>query len=169
MPLQTTLNVALNAILAEVVDLGSRQADIAKRISKAFADGSGADQANKIYQDTNTLAGAAAQSLDLDAGTILGPFGVAVPALTQVRAILIEADPTNPDNVTVGGDFVTAVLMGGIAADPATIKVRPGGAVLLMAPGAVGYAPVAGTGDVITMTNAHATVAATFSILIIGS
>jgi len=169
MSLQTTLNLALSAEVVEAVDLGTRRAELVKRIAKTFADGSGANQANKVYQDSNTLAGGATQSLDLDAGTILGPFGVAVPALAQVRAILIEADPANPDNIEVGGDFVQTVIMDGFVDDPVAIRVRPGGALLLVAPAAVGYAVAAATGDVLSVTNADGAVAATFSILLIGS
>lgn len=168
MTLNTALEVKISGQQAETLDLGGRVADIIKKVSKAFADGAGADQATKIHQDSVSLAGGATHSMDLDAGTLLGPFGTALAAFSKIRAILIVAG-ANPDDLNVAGDFALTALVGGFVDDAIVLKVKPGGVLLMVAPDVDGFAVTASTGDVLTVTNADGAVAATFDIIVLGS
>ena len=48
------------------------------------------------------------------------------------------------------------------------VKVKPGGALILVAPDATGYAVTAGTGDLLTITNSAGSTSVTYDVVIMG-
>ncbi len=55
------------------------------------------------------------------------------------------------------------------AAKPDTVKVKPGGAIALVAPDATGYAVTAGTADQLKVANSAGGTSVTYDIIIIGA
>jgi len=139
--------------------------------SNTFTNGTGLNQVNKVFQDTVSLAGSAAQSYDLDS-TLTGPL--ASVTFTRIYAIIVQrtdtpAASTQDEALSVGGDFVLTKYLGGWVDDAILIPIRPGGALYILAPDSTGIAVTATTGDVITLTNASSADTVNFKILVLGS
>lgn len=49
------------------------------------------------------------------------------------------------------------------------INIRPGGALILLAPDATGYAVTAGTGDLLRIANSAGSTSVTYDIILIGA
>lgn len=130
-----------------------------------FSNGTGADQANAMFTDARTLAASAFEDLDL-AGGISDALGT-VLALTAVKAIRIHASATNGGNITVGGAAVNA-FVGPFGAAAHTLSIPPNGMIELVNPSAAGWAVIAGTGDLLRVTNNNAAGSATYTIEILG-
>jgi len=177
MALTGKLSVGIDLLKTTSPDIGSASYQLAQTWLKQITDGTGINQANKLIVDSVTLAGSAAQSYDLDAGTITDPSGVAsgvVAALSRVYALLIRrtdapAASTQDENVTLGGDFIVSKYLLGWVDDAITIPIHPGGIFMWVAPNATGVAVTASTGDVITLTNASSADSCTLQVVIIGS
>lgn len=129
-----------------------------------FASGSGAGQVNKEFTDTRTLALSTSENLDL-AGGLTDPFGN-VLTFTEINAIEVRADPTNVNNVVVGG-AASNPWVGPWGGTTPTIAIPPGGRWLIVHPGA-GWPVVASTGDLLKILNGGAGTAVNYDIKIIG-
>jgi len=162
--LTATLKALFNAQYSATPDLGGAgwTSGDAGIYSRSIANGTGLNQANKVFQDH----GATGTTYDLDAGTMLDPLGVAIPAFTRIVAIMIDAPATNTLPVAVSGDFLLSKLLTGWVDDAASIPVYPGGCFLYVAPTVAGVAVTAGTGDVITVTPSGTE---EFDVLVLGS
>jgi hypothetical protein len=166
MTLTTTLHLQLIADLVNALDLVNAQARQSTVKDITLADGSGVNQASKLFSDKRTLIASASEDLDL-AGALTDPLGAAL-TLTKVKLLLITADPGNANDVVVGGAAANAFATPfGDATDK--LKIKPGGILLLVAPNAGGYAVTAGTGDVLTVANGGAGSSVTYSITVIGA
>lgn len=144
-------------------DAGTASVTIAESAGGDLANGTAANQANNIYVDAFSLLTGANVSIDL-AGSLVNPLNEAV-VFTAVKTILIEADATNTTDLTVGNG--TNPFVGPFGAGAHTLTIPPGGCVLLHNPSAAGWPVVAGTGDVLKITNASGATA-TGRITIIG-
>lgn len=157
------LSLAVSAVAA--LDLGGATVKAGTSASLTLADGVGANQANKYFADTRTLAASATEAIDL-AGTLLDAFG-AVINFTKVKAIVIVARAANVNDVQVGGaasnGFISWV---GAATDK--VKVKPGGAFAIFAPDVNGYSATAATADLLQITNGGAGTSVTYDIVIVG-
>jgi hypothetical protein len=167
MSLQAKIAVLISAVLAGSADLGTLKQELTNYgPSFNFADGSGANQANKLWSDTRTINASSNEAIDL-AGVLTDAFGAGV-SFTKVRALLVKASAANVNDVLVGGAAANQFLsMFGDATD--VVKVKPGGCMLLVAPDANGYAAAAGTADQLKIANSGAGTGVTYDILIIGS
>ncbi|WP_242890267.1 hypothetical protein [Actinomadura litoris] len=166
MSLTSRIGVELTALLTGTADFGPPSSDVRKARSFPLANGTGANQADRLFADRRTLAASASESLDL-AGSLVDTLGATI-TFARVRALLVEASSGNTNNVVVGGAASNAFAsMFGDATDK--LVVRPGGAILLLAPGATGYAVTATTGDLLQVANSGGTTSVTYDITIIGA
>lgn len=165
MALSGSLKITLQALLSGAADIGSRRQDINYTVSRAFASGTGADQADLTFADTRTLAASSNESLDL-AGGLTDALGNAL-TFASVKALIIVAAAGNTNDVIVGGAASNAfATMFGDATD--TIKVPPGGAIVLADFGATGFAVTASTGDLLKIANGGSGTPVSYDILIVG-
>lgn len=161
--LNSTVSVTVQAISAKTGTLSNPRDVLTKSIQKSLTNGTGSNQADKIFRDQRTLADGANESLDL-AGVLTDPFGSTL-TFAKVKAVIIENLSTT-QTLTVGGaasnQFINWV---GTATD--TIKIPPGGVFAICAPLA-GYAVTAGTGDLLKILNS-AGASCIYNVIIIGT
>lgn len=165
MALESTITAAIKAVETGSADLAQPSAPAELAVRHAFANGSGANQASKIFSDRRTLAASGTEDLDL-AGGLTGALGGALTFAT-VKALMISARPGNTNNVVVGPAAANGFLGPfGDASD--RIAIRPGGVLLVTAP-AGGWAVTAGTGDLLTVANSAAGTPVDYDVVIVGS
>ncbi len=166
MTLSASLAAVLNAAYSQALDVGAVQYPLAYGPNYVFTDGSGANQANKLFTDTRTIAASGTDSLDLN-GVLLDAFGATLN-FTKIRAIIVAADAGNTNDVVVGGaasnGFVSWV---GAATDK--VKVKPGGLFMMVAPDVNGLAVTAATADILQVANGGAGSSVNYTITVIGS
>lgn len=165
MTLTSRVAVTLTAALASALDLVTAGADLVVKEVQDFANGTGANQADKVYSDTRTIAASTTEDLDLAGGSLSDALGAAL-TFVKVRAILIIANEGNTNNLHVGGD-ANAVPIFGAAAD--FIVVKPGGLFLWTAPDAAGVTVTPGTGDILQVANSGAGSTVTYRVVILGT
>lgn len=165
----TSITTALRVKETNSAQLGSGTWLYTADWTKAFANGTGNNQVNKVYIDTETLAGSGTLSLDLDS-TLTGPLG----SVTFSRIVAVCARRTNEyaattqdENVTVGGDFILTKYLLGWVDDALTIPIHPAGVWCWIAPSPTGVVVTASTGDVVLFTNT--TDSTTLEVLVLGS
>lgn len=130
-----------------------------------LSPGVGAGQADKLFSDKRTLAASATENLDL-AGTLVDPLGT-VLNFAKVKAILIIADPSNTNNVVIGG-AATNAFVGPFGTATDTIAVKPGGVQLIAVPGS-GWTVTAATADLLKVANSGSGSAVTYKVVIVGT
>ena len=101
MPLSATLIVQAAINLTSALDLVTGAAPLNFKQSNAFADGNGLGQAEDVFSDERTLAASTSEELDLSGG-LTNIYGASL-TFTKIKAIVVKADPTNGDNIEVGG------------------------------------------------------------------
>lgn len=131
----------------------------------AFASGTTADKADRLYVAPITLAASASIDLDL-AGSLADAFGTTL-TFVELVAIGVFADDANTNSIEVGGAASNAVPIFKATNDVAV--VRPGGFLAIAAPDAAGLCTVtAGTGDILKLANSGGTTGVTGKIFILG-
>lgn len=165
MALNTVLTLKLAATLTSALDQGTVSFPGILDWSDLLGTGTGADQADKLFMDTRSLAGTTAESLDLAASLVDGLGGTIT--FVKIKGIFIRAGAANNGNLAIGGaganDFVNWV-----ASATDIINVRPGGIFMLWATEATAYAVTAGTGDLLKINNTGAG-AGTYDIALVGT
>lgn len=166
MPAQATLTAGIVGLLTGAVDIGDVQHSLSFNPSVTLTDGTGANQINRIFADTITLAASANQDIDL-AGALVDAIGQTI-TFARVKGILVRSAAANTNNVIVGGAASNqfATWVGGAAH---TITVRPGGFLALSAPDATAYAVTASTGDLLRFANSAGGSSVTFDLVIVGA
>lgn len=163
--LTATLKATLTAVYQGSPDVGTLKQEIAYSAAASLSNGTGANQANAPWADTRTLSASSSENLDL-AGGLTDAFGTAL-TFTKIKAVIIEADDANVNDVVVGGAASNAWLAPfGDATD--TIKVKPGGFIMLVAPDANGLAVTAGTGDILKVANGGSGTSVTYTVTLVG-
>jgi hypothetical protein len=154
-------------------DLGASNFKYSTQWLKTFANGSGIDQASKVYVKTSTLAGSGTLTIDLDS-TLTGPLGSV--SFTRIYGIFVRRTDTpvastQDENVTIGGDWILTkyLVPGADTLAAVTLPLRPGALWVYVSPDATGTAVTASTGDEITFTNASSADSTTLNVLILGS
>ena len=160
-----SIGVQIKGELDAVADLASVAADLSFSHVQGIANGTGKDQANNRFTDQRTLAASASESLDLS-GVLTDAFGAAL-TFTSIFAILVRAAAGNVNDVEVSCPAANGFVSPFLAASDG-LKVKPGGLALLVAPNAAAFAVVAGTGDLLDITNGGAGTSVTYDIIIIG-
>lgn len=165
MALESTITASIKAVETGSADLAQPSAPAELLVKHAFANGSGADQASKIFSDTRTLAASASEDLDL-AGALSGALGGTL-TFASVKALMIRAKPGNTNNVVVGPASANG-FAGPFGDASDRIAIKPGGVFLITAPPA-GWTVTAGTGDLLTVANSGSGTPVDYDIVILGS
>lgn len=165
MPLNTKLILDLAAAATKALDLGVVTLPLAYRKVLDLSNGTGANAADQLFSDTRTLAPSGTEDLDL-AGVLLDSFGVAL-TFARIKLVLISAAAGNTNNVNVSRPASNGLPIFLAASD--AVPVLPSGTFLWAAPGATGIPVVAGTGDLLTITNSAAGTSVTYDVVIIGA
>ena len=163
MALTAELRAKLTARQTGSHDMGGPTFNPSLEKNITFTDGTGANQADIVWADQRTLAASATEDLDL-AGVLTDAFGSTVTA-AEVVAIMVVAAAGNTNNVVIGDATAPVPLFGGTNG---TLSIKPGGFVMLGAPGAAGQFTVgAGATDDLKIANSGAGTAVTYDIAII--
>ncbi len=149
--LAATLTAAIAGTFKKDVDFNDLQAvqNLGLTVATAYANGTGANQANQVWTDERTLADAASETLDL-AGSLVDEFGGTV-TFTAIKAFLIQNESADAFLLFEPGD--TNGFTGPFADASDQLKIPPGGCLLLTNPTAAGWAVTAGTGDIIKLSH----------------
>ena len=166
MPLNANINLNITGALTTNLDLEAVRSDISRRMLLALTDGGGANQATNLFSDTRTLAASANESLDL-AGALTNAFGQVIN-FTKVKALMVFAAATNVNDVVVGGAAANGFIAP-FGAATHTVRVKPGGALIITAPDANGLTVTAATADLLQIANGGAGSTVTYDVIIIGA
>jgi hypothetical protein len=166
MALKLSLTASVVGTLDGANDLAAVSAKINTEKVVKLTTGAGLNQASGTFADRRTLAAAASESLDLSGG-LFDVFGVALN-FTKIKAILLIADPTNTNNVVLGGAAANG-FTGPFGAADDTCSVPPGGVMHLVNPTANGWAVTPGTGDLLKVANSAGGSAVSYDIVIVGA
>lgn len=134
--------------------------------SNALTSGTLANQADRIWFDTRTIAASGTDTIDLN-GVLTDIIGTTI-SLLRVKALYVKAYAANTNNVLVGGAGSNQWATW-ISAATSSVTVRPGGALMLFAPDATAYAVTAATGDILQVANSGAGTSVQYDIVVIGS
>lgn len=165
MTFDARLLMQLAANLTSPLDLSSVSAPLPYGKQFVFQDGSGLNQASKMWHDQRTITASGTDALDL-AGSLVDPFGATI-TFARIKTLIISASSGNTNNVVMGaGTNPVTTIMGGTTP---TLIVRPGGLFVLVAPDATGYAVTTATADVLQIANSAGTTSVSYDIVVIGA
>jgi hypothetical protein len=165
MSLSASIKITLSANLTRALDLLTAQGQLTKSYIASLTDGTGANQADRIFHDTRTLTASGTEDLDLN-GVLTDIYGQACN-FARIKGIVVLALAANTNNVNVTRPASNGFPLFLAASDG--IPVRPGGAFAWVDPSATGIAVTAGTGDLLTLTNSAGSTSVTYDIIIIGA
>ena len=147
-------------------DLSTPTDEWERTVQYDWTDGVAVDQANRIFHDERTITASSNEDLDL-AGSLTDKFGATI-TFARIKALIIEADDANANNVHVGG-AASNPFINWVANSSDIVVVRPGGLFALIAPDATAYAVTAGSGDLLRIANSGAGTSVVYRIWIIGA
>lgn len=127
--------------------------------STTYTNGSGANQAQVLYQASITLSGTT-ESIDLNGGTFSDSYGTAI-VLTGVKAIFIQNTSTT-NNIVIGD--AGSNPWAGLLNSTGTITLLPGDWIIVSTASAAGW-PVSSTSKILLVTG---TSGQTFAIALLG-
>jgi hypothetical protein len=159
------IRIGVTADLKNALDLTTAESAVNYLKAFALADGVGAGQAKSIFTDTRSLAASASEDLDLS-GVLTSAFGTAI-TFTKIKALIIVAAAANVNDI-VAGNTASNGCFSFFNASTDALRIKPGGAVALVAPDANGYAVTAGTADLLKILNGGAGTPVSYDIIIIG-
>lgn len=164
MSLTARLSIIATAALAATRGFVTPQANAELSYSASLESGTGTGQANGVLSDRYTIAASGTQVINLS--SITDDLGQAV-ALAAVKLMVIRGASGNAADVTVkpngSGGFIAPF---NAAAD--TLKLAPGGCIVLANPAAAGWTVTATTADKLLLTNTSGSAAATVDVMIVG-
>jgi hypothetical protein len=167
MPLSGTFaGLSVITTLIAGLDLATQQSALNFTRGFPLDSGTGANQADKVFSDTRTIAPSGTDDLDL-AGTLLDAFGV-VLTFVKVKVIAVAASSLNTNNVVIGNAAATQFL-GPFGAATHTISVAPNGLALFARADATGWPVGAGASDLLRFTNSAAGTPVTYDVVLIGT
>jgi hypothetical protein len=131
-----------------------------------FVDGGGAGKAHQMYSAAaENIAASGTKTYDLS-GSLKDAFNNSI-AFTKVKLIMVKADPTNVNDVVIGGAASNGFIS--LFGDPTDkLVVKPGGLALLVAPDANGYAAVDATADQFKFANSGSGTGVNYDLLMFG-
>lgn len=167
MPLtDTNISLTVRGTLTKAFDLKSSVAALYFPRGFSLDNGTGAGQADKMWDDTRTIAASGTDDLDL-AGVLTDAFGD-VTTFVKVKGIFVAAASGNTNTVVVGAAAATQ-FVGPFGAATHTAHVRPGGFLAFACSDATGWAVGAGATDLLRVANGGAGTTVTYDIVIIGT
>lgn len=164
MPLSLGIKAVVRGTHTNALDLGTVGLPVEVVASIALDNGTGANQADRIFTDTRTVSSGATDALDL-AGSLVDAFGATI-TMARVKAIYIKSAAANTTDLQLARPATNGVPLFAAASDAMVIK--PSGALLWVAPDATAVPVTAATADIINIVNA-AGAPATYDIVIVGS
>jgi hypothetical protein len=164
--LASSIQLNVIASLVASLDLADASVPLSKTYRTDMSTGVAAGQADTVWHDTRTIAPSGTDDLDL-AGVLAGLLG-GTATFVKVKGLIVAAAAGNTNNCVVGAAAANPWV--GILGAVHTAQVRPGGVLAVFA-GALdtGYPVVAGTGDVLRVTNGAAGTSVTYDIIVIGT
>ncbi len=167
MPLSTQVLLQVSAFLSNTsADLVVPSANASFGAQINLDNGTGANAADRLWLDSNTLGASANTDVDL-AGNLTDALGQAL-TFARVKAIFVRAASGNTNNVVIGGAAANQ-FVGPFGAATHTLSVKPGGLFAAVAPDATGWAVTAGTGDLLRFANSGAGSSVTYDVMIVGA
>lgn len=160
------VSLGVKGTLTKAYDLTTVSAPLTFGRLIALASGTGANQADKMFSDTRTLAPSATETLDL-AGTALEDAAGDPLTFARVKCVAIVADAANTNMVVVGNTGSTFVGPFGAAAH--THSIRAGGFYAWAAPDITAYTVTPTSADLLQIANSGGGTSVTYSIVIIGA
>lgn len=133
--------------------------------STSLADGTAANQANRLYVDQGSIAASGSLVLDL-AGSLTDVFGATI-TMARVKSFYIEMTGASSISIGANGAAPAPLWFGDAATD--FLTVRAGGCFFIHAPDATGYALTATSADKLKILNNDGAVAAAYKIAIVGA
>jgi hypothetical protein len=128
--------------------------------------GAGSNEADRLWAATRAIAAGANDDLDLNGGGLLDPFGYAIN-FVELRAVYFKAANANSGNIRVGGS-ATNRLTGLFAGSTDYADLRPGAQFFSTFPADGDLPVIAGTGDILRLTNLGGS-ANTYDAILIGT
>lgn len=165
MSLTTKIDAKIVATLTDALDLSTASDPLDYAKALRWSSGTGANQADKLWHDTRTLAASASENLDL-AGVLADAFGDTF-TLARIKALLVAAASANTNDVNVSSDGTNGVPLFLALGDG--IKVLPGGLFLWVSPNAASVAVTAATGDLLTVANSTGGTSVTYDVIVVGA
>lgn len=164
--LTANINLGVGGSYARTVDLLTSNVSIAfPTKTVALTYGTGANQADRLFTDTRTLAASTTEDLDVAAGALTDVFGTTF-TLAELKVLIVCASSSNTNNVVLGGDASSVPFLSTAAT---TTAIKPGGCFTLTDPSASGIAVTAGTGDIVQVANSGGGTSVSYDIVMIGS
>jgi hypothetical protein len=163
--LTTNVLLTVKGHQTSVGDLGTATVEPELKSALALTSGVGANQADKIFADTRTIAASTTEDLDVSAGGLLDQLGGTF-TIVKLKVFAVCAASTNTNNVVLLGDANSVPILSTAAT---TITIHPNSCVVLADPSLAGYAVTNATGDVIQVANSGAGTSVTYSIVLIGT
>lgn len=172
------LSCKLRAVLQNTVDGAAQtaQVQLGNEVSDTIGSGTGADQANRMWQDTNRLlSSAASENIDLyDLGAIDIGGGAGKDALGQAQllaevvGILIVNESASAGSLLIGGEGSAAAWNSILnASDTAVIgPIKPGGMFFISSPGDPAFAVADAANHLLKLEASGGDV--TYSIYVLG-
>lgn len=157
--------VQIAMALSNPLDLSTPIDKLLQKFQFDLANGTGADQADKLWHDTRSIATATNDDLDLSGGALVDAFGT-VFTIARLKAAIVRARSTNTTNITVGNSAAPPQLWFG--ATTHTEIIKPGQLAFHMAPDATAWPITATTADILRLANA-AGATALVDIILIGA
>ncbi len=155
-----TSNLTAVGVQTSTLDLTRPTNPIDLSFAHKYTDGTGANEANEFFSDTQVLASASV-NLDL-AGGLTNAFGSAITFVTVKELTVRNKSTTAGQDLTLSGSFLDNDMLGG---GSSTVVLGPSGTFFVSSP-VDGFTVTPGTGDVLTLTNA---VSFSFDIAILGT
>lgn len=167
MEISGTSKIAINIAATKDLDLSTPQDSFnpTSGMSNTYANGTGANQANQHWHDSESLASGENTELDL-AGGLTDAFGDVI-TFTKIKVLYIKNRGTDSTLLVGNADSHQWLpLLGGPAE---TIKIPPGGRLLIEVPSADGLAVGAGSADILRLEHeADGSQAIPYDIFILG-
>lgn len=164
MALDTKVKLELSSVYTSALDLVARSAPLSMAPKLTLTNGTGANQADKVWSDQITIAASGNSDIDL-AGTLTDPFGAAL-SFARVKLILVVAARTNTNNVVVGG--ASSTFNTWVSGTSPAVIVRPGGLLAVGCSDATAYEVTATSADVLRLSNSGAGSSVTCDVAIVG-
>lgn len=162
--LTTHLHLLVKAVETDAVDLSIPIDDLAVTLLDILANGTGSDQADKMYHDRFSLNNAAT-TLDLHGG-LSDQLGNAFSFKRVKLLLVINHNTVDGEFIEVGGDG-NAFLFAKDKTD--IVPVKAGGCLLVFAPKATGLPVTNNTGDILKFSTTVSTANVTADVIIVGA
>lgn len=163
--LTTTARMALKAIMASELSLGSAVAELTKPFDDALTSGAGLDSADLVWWDSRSVGSGSPDDLDLTGG-LTSVFGTPL-SFARLKSVLVHNKSGTASAVLLVGDHPTAAFAGCFGDAGDIVKVGPGGVLFLWNPSAAGYPVISGTADVLRIAAASGTIE--YDVVLVGA